>query len=89
MSVFSDFAAALRYMEHSDPEVFKLRSKIYMKPNEFTIEDAKELSAKYEHQNRRFLHLTGLLLNYLPEVQRLEAENEFMLRLINEHRIAE
>ena len=89
MSAFTRFAVAYQYVGQHDGELYKLRSKLAREPKQFTVEDAKELDYKYSTMERKYHNLCNMLISALPEVARLEAENNFMLRLINEHRIAE
>lgn len=89
MNPFTNFHTVYSNLHQHDGELYQLRHKLAVKSKDFTVEDAKEMANKFANMERRYQNVCNMLLQAYPEMAKLEAENEFMLRLINEHAIGE
>jgi hypothetical protein len=77
--------SGVAYKLHNDLK-FKIQKAVQHSPVvTFTPEESVELANAYHHVEHRYLLACNTILTLVDENRRLQAENEFMLKLINSH----
>jgi hypothetical protein len=68
---------------------YALANKFILLKQKYTEADAQDLAVEYLKICDKYDSLSHEFITMLTQSARLEAENEFMLRLINEYKIGE